>query len=348
MSFKNITVIGLNHNSSPIELREAVSFNLPQRKEFLELLKKRYSGMEFVVLSTCNRVELYTGGLSENKVIGDIVTFFSAFHNISREEVTPYLYTYNNSDAVRHLFDVCSGLDSLVIGETQILGQVKDSYKLSMDMDSTGKTLNSIFQKAFAIGKKVRTQTKINEGNISISSIACQLAEEVMGDFKDRRALLIGMGKIGKMTLKSLQDKGTVKILLSNRSNEKAHQLAREFDGIAVELDEIEGALQGVDVVIASTSSPNYLIDLKMINRIMKKRIGQQMFLIDLAVPRDIDPKIGNVSDVHLYNVDSLKNIANKNLAKREEEVVRCKQIISEFIKNLRDKNEEYKFCKTL
>ncbi|MFH1504976.1 MAG: glutamyl-tRNA reductase [Candidatus Omnitrophota bacterium] len=343
----NIAIIGLSHKTSSIELRESLSFTLAQKQSFLRILKENFPEGEFIILSTCNRVELYIGGCLEGSQISRIISLLASFHNVSREEIYPFIYRYQDEQALKHLFEVSSSLDSLVIGESQILGQIKEAYKLSLELGMTAKNLNTFFQKSFAVSKRIRVQTNIGMGNVSISTIACQLVGEILGNLDKTKILIVGMGNIGKFTLKSLKDKGANSVLVSNRSNEKAKLFAEEFKGTAINFDQVEYYLGEVDVAITSTLSPNYLIDYKMMSRIMKRRENNQIFLIDLAVPRDIDPEISNIPAAHLYNVDSLKNIANKNRDKREQEILKCREIINNSIQHLFLENEENKFCKT-
>ncbi len=327
---ENLTILGLNHKSSPIELREVVSFDPDEKKGFLSGLKALFPECGIVLLSTCNRVELYIENRHTNVDISGFISQIASFHNVPFEELFPYMYVHAGEKAVRHLFNVACGLDSMVVGEAQILGQVKESYKLSLECGFTGKELNMVFQKALALSKKIRTNTAIGEGNVSISSIACELAEEVLGDLSDRKILLIGTGKIGKLTLKSLQERHASTILVANRTHAKARALAEEYNWMSIEFDEIENSMKDIDVVICSTFSGVRVIDLKMVKRVMKGRNNKRIFFIDLAMPRDIDPGIGAIPEVHLYNIDSLKNISNKNLAEREKELVKCRRLVDE------------------
>ncbi|MCQ9205894.1 MAG: glutamyl-tRNA reductase [Omnitrophica bacterium] len=342
----NIAVIGLNHKTSPIEVRETVSFTISQREGFLKKLKTFYPFGEFVILSTCNRVEIYIGSRQEEIDIARIIFLLASYHNISRKQVSPFIYTYAADEAISHLFEVAVGIDSLVIGETQVLGQMKKSYQQALGLGITGKVLNMAFQRAFAVSKKVRVLTKISEGNVSISSIACQLAEEVLEDFSEKKVLLVGTGKIGRLTLKSLRDRGASTIFVSSRSYEKAKILAEEFKGVAVRLEEIDDFIVDTDVVISATSAPHCILHSDMVKRIMAKRNNRPIFLIDLAVPRDIDPAISKIPTVHLYNVDSLKRTAEENMKKREKKISHCKEIIAEETELFMKQRIEYLFAR--
>lgn len=329
----NIAVIGLNHKTSTLELRESVSFTTSQIEDFLKRLKSLYPMQEFVILSTCNRVEIYIGSRKEEADVYGLISLLASYHNISEENLLPFVYNYSEDEAITHLFAVATGIDSLVVGEAQILGQIKRSYQKALELGSAGKVLNKAFQKAFAVGKEVRTLTKIGEGNISVSSISCQLADEILGGLSEKRALLIGAGKVGALTFKTLSDRGVNSVLVSNRSYEKAKALAKKFNGRAVKFKEIEVFLAHADIVISSTSAPHYILHPDMLKRIINRRNNKPIFLIDLAVPRDIDPMVSQVAGVHLYNIDSLKGIAEQNIKKRESEIFRCRKIIAEEIK---------------
>lgn len=323
----NIAVIGLNHKTAPVEIREALSFTVSQAEVFLKKLKTRYPEDEFVILSTCNRVEIYIGSSKEIDAV-QIRSLLIDFHNSTPKAIVPLTYVFNGQSAVTHLFEVGAGLDSLVIGEIHVSGQVKRSYRQAFELGLTGKVFNRLFQRAFFVTKKVRKLTKIGEGNVSISSVACRLAEEVLEDLSQRKVLLIGAGKIGALTLKSLRDRGADTILVSSRNYNKAKVLAEEFSGIAVKLEELDYFMQDVDVVISSTSAPHYILDYTRAKKIIEKRNNKPIFLIDLAVPRDIDPKIKQIKSAHLYNIDSLKSLAEQNIKKRENEIFQCKKII--------------------
>lgn len=324
----NITVIGLNHKTASLGSRESVAFSSSRAKSFLRLLKILYPSHEFVILSTCNRVEIYINGKQEDIKLDKFISFMTAYHNVAQENITPFIYCYSDVKAVAHLFEVAAGIDSLVVGETEILGQIKKAYQMAFDLGMTGKALNVVFQKAFMVGKKVRTATKIGEGNVSVSSISCQLADEVLGGLLGRNILLVGSGKAGTLALKSLLDRGADTVIVSSRSYEKAEILAKEFYSKAVRFDEVKKSMLDADIVITSTSAHHFILHLEDIKRIMSERDHRPIFLIDLAVPRDIDPSIGDIKGVHLYNVDSLKNIAGKNIKKREREITQCKEII--------------------
>lgn len=324
----HIAIIGLSHKTSSIELRESVSFTGSQLEDFLKKLKTAYPSWEFVVLSTCNRVEIYAGSTKERIDTAGLIYLLASCHSIPTEDISPYVYILTASEAIKHLFEVTAGIDSMVIGETQILGQVKKSFRQAFEGGFTGKVLNRIFQRALAVGKQVRSATRIDEGRVSISSIACQLAEEVSDNFSHKTVLLVGTGKIGTLTLKSLQNKGANTIWVSSRNYNKAERLAEEFQAIAIQFEYINRFIAEADVVISATSAPNFILHAPALKSIMKRRKNKPLFLIDLALPRDIDPLSGHIPGIHLYNIDSLKSIADRNMEKRKRKIFRCKKLI--------------------
>lgn len=333
MEHMNIGLIGINHKTASLDIRESLGFSVSEYKDALEKLKELYPFDECVVLSTCNRVEIYFGNLDNDFHSQDFINFLSAYHNKDTGSISPYVYTYKDEEALDHLFKVASGLDSLVVGENQILGQIKKSYQTALELGTTGKVLNLAFQKGFKVAKQVRAMTKIGEGNVSISSVSCQLAEEVLEGLEGKKVMLIGAGKIGAMALASLRDRGAETFLVSSRRYDKAKMLAEEFSGNAVHFEEIEDLMPQADILISSTSAPRCVIHADMIDRVMVKRANKPIFMIDLAVPRDIEPEIGEKENVFLYNIDSLKRISSENIKQRQDEISKCNEIITQEVK---------------
>ncbi|MDP6686014.1 MAG: glutamyl-tRNA reductase, partial [Candidatus Omnitrophota bacterium] len=277
----------------------------------------------------CNRIEMYIGNITTRIAAVDCLSLLTSYHGIKNKQVTSFMYYYKDSEAIGHLFKVASGLDSLVIGETQILGQVKKAYHEALELGSTGKVLNKVFQKALSVGKKARTRTKINEGNVSISSISCQLADEVLHGLKGKKILLIGTGKIGMLTLKTLRQRGIDTILVSSRNYDKAKILSKEFNGTVVRFEELEAFMVDADVVISATSAPHYIVSPTVASRVVKKRNCRPLVFIDVALPRDINPMVAHIDGIHLYNIDSLKDIAAQNMKRREGETLLCQKIVT-------------------
>jgi len=326
-----LACIGLNYSTAPIELREKVAVSKAdlglRSKALLDVPGVR----ESLVLSTCNRTEYYMAADVAEKAISEM---YGVFAESSDGVLVPesHLYTQSRVGAVRHLCRVCAGLDSMVLGETEIFGQVKDAYRQAQEFGVTSKALNKLFQKAFSVGKKVRTQTKIQEGNISTGSVAVDLAQKIFGKLKDTQILVIGAGEISRVTAQSLKSRGAKSIHVANRSFDKALDMAKEFGGLALHFDAWEDVLLQTDVIISSTGAPHFVVTPEQIERVRKQRKYRPLFLIDLAVPRDIDPACNDFEEVYLFDIDSLEYQAAENRLSRQREIEKCEEIIEEEI----------------
>ena len=329
---RHILCLGVNHRTTPVEVRERVAFPEAKLPEALETLKSRDGVTEAVVISTCNRVELYTS-LDVNEPAGheQMRQYLVDRFGLTDEHAEALVcYKLSGVETARHLFRVVSGLDSMVLGETEIFGQVKQAYKVALEAGATGKDLNKLFQRAFNVGKKVREHTAIQRGSTSIGSVAVELAEKVFGQLKSCRVMLIGAGEMSRTCAQSLVSRGASSLIVSNRSYDKAVELAQQMNGKAMKFDEWEKALHEVDIIISSTSAPHFVILPEMIQKAMKSRRGHPLFLIDIAVPRDIDPRVNEIEDAYLYDIDALSAIAEDNRRKREMEIQVGEQIIEE------------------
>jgi glutamyl-tRNA reductase len=323
-----IVVIGLSHHSSPVEVRERFAIDPKRVPELLQDLRSSGRADEVVLLSTCNRVELYavTGGEPATAVhdlkqyLHDVQACTDPFHE--------HFYHHVEPDSLRHLFRVACGMESMVLGETEILGQLKQAYELARQNQHTGGRLNKAFQRAFNVAKQIRTQTNIQRGNISVASVSVQLAERIFEALKGQQVLVIGAGDTSEKTLRALVSRGVTKVCVTNRTLEKAEALAAEFSGRAIPFEDWPGTLADTDIVISSTSAPGYVIDPDRLGPVMKQRRRRPLLLIDIAVPRDIDPEVNRMNDVYLYNVDDLQTIANDHLEQRKSELDRCEAII--------------------
>ncbi len=324
-----LIVLGINHKSAPVEIREKLAFDEKELHSAAEQVFARESGIgEKVILSTCNRVEIY----ADVDNIGDGFTalknFLYRYHEIEDGTLEKYFYSYELDNAVKHLFEVSSSLDSMVIGEPQILGQVKEAYQSAKSLRATGKILNQLFEKAFSVAKKIRTETGIAEKAVSISFAAVELATKIFGHLDGRVVLLIGAGEMIELAGKHLVSQGVKTILVSNRSYDRAAKLARELGGSAINYDKFVGELEKADIVISSTAAPHYVIKQEAVERAIKARNGKPIFFIDIAVPRDIEPSINDMQDVFLYDIDDMQNVVNANLAERESEAEKAREII--------------------
>ena len=262
----NIIIVGLSHKSAPVEVRERVAFQEAKLKDAFERLKGEYAFRESAIISTCNRVELYVVSEDSGGAVMKITNFLSSFHGLEDSSIKDKIYTYAQPDSVKHLFKVASGLDSMVIGETEVLGQVKKAYYSAQSLGATGKVLNILFHKALTVDKKVRTETGIGEGAMSVSSVAVDLASEIFSDLSDKKIMIIGAGKMSELTAKSLIKQGARSIIVSNRSYERALELAKIFNGEAIRLDDAIGRMVDADIIISSTCAPHFIIGENVIN----------------------------------------------------------------------------------
>ncbi|MEC9331114.1 MAG: glutamyl-tRNA reductase, partial [Verrucomicrobiota bacterium] len=323
-----VIVIGLSHHSSPVELRERFAFTEAQIIDALDQIREKGIAEEVMILSTCNRVEIYAVSNNNNKAFSqNLSKFLCEFHNIS-EELGDALYSFNDSHCIDHLFRVSCGIDSMVLGETEILGQLKQSYKLALEQKTTGPILNKIFQKAFNVAKLVRTKTQIQRGSISVSSVAVELAESIFDSLESQQVLVIGAGDTSEKAARALKSRGASSILVSNRSHEKAISLAAELHGRAINFDTWEQEFKTIDIIISSTSAPHYVLKRDKLQTMLKQRGNSPLLIIDIAVPRDIDPDCNQVENVYVYNIDDLQTIASQYLNQRKADLANCEKLI--------------------
>jgi glutamyl-tRNA reductase len=333
MSASGIICLGVNYRTTPVEVRERVAFPESQLPACVREVQSLPGLGEAVIISTCNRVEIYAAEAADTAADGHAVLRKYVEDHFSLEPAQAeglVCYRLPAEDTARHLFRVVSGLDSMVLGETEIFGQVKAAYKVALESGTTGRQLNKLFQRAFNVGKLVREKTAIQRGSTSVGSVAVELAEKMFGQLKTCRVMLIGAGEISRTCAQSLVSRGVSSVIVSNRSYDKAVELAAEMKGKALRFDEWESALHEVDIIISSTSAPHFVIQRPMIERVMKSRRGHPLFLIDIAVPRDIDPGINEIEDAFLYNIDELSTIAEDGRRERERQLALCEKIIEE------------------
>ena len=330
-----LLVIGLSHRSAPVTVRERFAFADAKIPDALKSLRESGIASEAVILSTCNRVEIYAAtSLEPAKAFIELKQFLKtarAFENPLGEEI----YTLAEPQSLQHLFKVASGLDSMVLGETEILGQLKDAYKLAHQHKHTGARLNKAFQRAFNVAKHIRTHTSIQRGSVSVASVAVELAEKIFSSLAEREVLVIGAGETSEKTARALLSRGAKSIIVANRSHERAQILAKEFGGRAVQFDDWASEFEKIDIAISSTSAPHHILDRAKLEPLMKTRKNRPLLLIDIAVPRDIAPEVNFLENVYLYNIDDLQSIADDYLKQRKEEIVRCEEIIAEKVKSL-------------
>lgn len=329
-----LCIIGLNHRTTPLEVRERFSIPADLLPQALAELKSGAGLDEVVVLSTCNRLEVYgvssSGTVSAELVLEVLSRVKGARAALQAEEAQSYLYVHRNEACVHHLFRVASSLDSLVVGETEIVGQVKKAYQSAQACQATGKLLNRLFQKALSVSKEVRTRSGIGRSSTSVGSVALDLAVKIFGEeLAGRTILIIGAGKMGETTLKHLTKHGGTSVLVTNRSLERAQELVAEFQGEAIPFADLPQALGRADIVISSTSAPYYVLGSNEVRGAMGGRPDRPLLLIDLAVPRDIDPAVLQVPAVYLYNIDQLAELGRLNMERRQKEAAACEKLVA-------------------
>ena len=325
-----LLVVGLNHKTAPVELREKLSFTEEQVPPILKEVLSLPEITESIVLSTCNRIEFYAVCEDAEKAVDGISAIMSRFGGIDKESLSSYLSIHEDRDAVTHVFRVASSLDSMVIGEAQILGQAKDAYKIASYNSATGPILNRLMHRAFSVAKKVRTFTTIGLYTVSVSSVAVELAKKIFGRLIGKNVLLMGAGEMAEDAAKYLKDAGAAKLIVLSRTYVHASELAVRLKGSAVEFDELYDQLMEVDIVICSTSADHYLITNDRMAKIMKARQHKPLFFIDISVPRNIEPSITSYEGIFLFDIDDLKGVTSQNLREREKAASEAGRFIEE------------------
>ena len=328
MSAEKIMLLGVNHKTAPVEIRERLAFTNDPGTPYREL--KVIPGCEqFTFLSTCNRVEVLFVSSTPMETEKKVRNFL--FNNsMSYEEAGKYVYLHQGEDAIQHLFRVGASLDSMIVGEPQILGQLKQAYRDASEQDAVGLIVNRLMHKAFSVAKRIRTETEIGSSAVSISYAAVELAKKIFGDLKNKIAMLVGAGEMAELAAQHLMNQGVAEVLVANRTFERAVNLARCFNGKPVALEELIPQLEHVDILISSTGSPDIILHRQDVKPIMRKRRNRPLFLIDIAVPRDLDPKLNDLANVYLYGIDDLNNVVDINKTERDKEAVQAERIVTE------------------
>ena len=321
-----LLAVGLNHNTAPVQIRERVAFAPDRLPDVLHELTEHKHVSEAAILSTCNRTEMLCNIDGSDSTI--IIDWFSQFHNLRSEELEPYLYTYPELQAVKHLLRVASGLDSMILGEPQILGQLKDAYVAAKEAGTLGKLLNRLFEHTFSVAKQVRTDTAIGASPVSVAFAAISLARQIFADLEKHTALLIGAGETIELAARHLRQNGIGRIIIANRTLARAEALVKEVNGMAITLSEIPEYLADADIVISSTASQLPILGKGAVERAIKKRKHQPILMVDIAVPRDIEPEVGDLNDIYLYTVDDLREIIDEGLKSRQEAAQQAEEII--------------------
>lgn len=332
-----IFALGHNQETAPVELREKFAFGPEELVPALRSVRERDLASEAVIVSTCNRNEIYTvvpDGEAARERLSD---FFHDFHGVERGLVEHSLYALKQEQVVEHLFQVAAGVDSMVVGETQVFSQVKEAFHQAQLHQCTGPVLNRLFLRSFETGKRVRHQTHISQGHVSVSSCAVELARKIFQSFEDKTTVLIGAGETSEQTARSLLASGAGNFIIANRTVERAAELADRLGGAGIPLEQLDGALVSADIVISSTSSPDYLLTYADAKQLMRKRKNRPLFIIDLSVPRDIEPKIKKIGNIFLYDIDGLETITSANRERRASEVETAMKIIGEDVVDFMD-----------
>lgn len=321
----NLFCLGLNHETAPVEIREKFSVPMEDLGQRSQQLTQLNGVSEAVVISTCNRTEIYVA--TEDEMLRDAEFSVKANFGFQGDDES-HFYACHSVEAMKHLCRVVSGLDSMVLGETEIFGQVKKSYQYALEAAATGGVLNKVFQKSFGVGKRVRTETMIQNGQTSVGSVALDLAEKIFSDLRDSTVLVIGAGEMSRITVQSMVLRGVKKVYVTNRSFEKAEALALEVGGEAVRFDDWARVLAKVDVVISSTGSTEPVVRVADIESVRKQRKYRPLFMIDIAMPRDIEHAVGDIEEVYLYDLDALQKQVDEGHARRKAQVSECEKII--------------------
>ena len=332
-----LIVLGLNHKTAPVEVRERFSIPADKVSRGLKHLEDYEALNEAVILSTCNRSEMYAVVDDAEEDLPTVKQFLFDLTG-NEENIDEYLYYYSGEECIRHLFEVASSLDSLVIGEGQILSQVKKAYAIAREEQTTSTVLNTLFHRAIAVGKRVRTETRIAYNAVSVSYAAVELARKILGDLSESNVLLFGAGQMAELTAQHLVDKGVKKVYVANRSFDRAKELAEKFGGEPVVFETAFKQAVDVNVVVTSTGAPHYVVKPWETQQLMTKRKGRPLVFIDIAVPRDVDPDVADIKGVQLYNIDDLEAVVDENLKEREREARYATAIVEEETSSLLDK----------
>ena len=326
-SLQSLFVIGCSHHRTPLEVREQMALSKEEVEGLLLEIKAVQGIRECLVLATCNRLEIY--GIAESREIQDgVCSIFCQQCNIEAAIFSQYSYQITNLEVIQHAFEVATGLDSQMIGETEILGQMKEAYAFAKNSNCTGKIINRLFEKSFQAAKAARTHTNITKGQVSIGNIAVSLAERIFGALESSRVLLLGSGEVGALTTQALKSRGVTDITVSSRTFQNAKKLATEFNGNVIDFRDFHTRLDLFDIIICSTSAPGTILSPTIIESSLKTRPERPLFLIDLAMPRDIDPEIDTIENVYLYNLDDLSEIANQNIINRKNDIDKARRIL--------------------
>jgi glutamyl-tRNA reductase len=331
-----IVLLGLNHKTAPVELRECIAFSADETADALEALKKDPLIKEILLFSTCNRVEVLLVTDESTRAVESAKKYIADYNKIPLSQFQDALYIHQGDDAVRHIFRVAASLDSMVLGEPQILGQIKIAYRTATQKKCSGVILNRLLHRTFFVAKRIRTETGIGDRAVSISYAAIELARKIFGDLDQKKALLIGAGEMAELAVEHLIRNRIGEILIANRTFERGVELAKQFNGEAVRFEELGDCLQTVDIIISSTGSPDFVVTRDQVKGIIRSRRNRPLFFIDIAVPRDIDPQINRITNTYVYDVDDLKGVIEENIEDRQREAIKADRIVDEAVIHFR------------
>ena len=319
-----LALIGVSHKTAPVEIRERLAFPSDEIHVALASLLERTHAVEAMILSTCNRVEIVAHGPDAQVVLD----FICEYHQIPADSISKHLYSYKNADAIRHLFRVTSSLDSMMVGEPQILGQVKEAYRLASEAGTIGSGLSPLLDRAFAVAKRVRSETGISQSAVSISYAAVELARKIFGDLTGKTVMIIGASKMGELAARHLKRNGVASVLVTNRTFERAVEIAKVFEGAAIPFEHFTDHIDRADIVITSTGAPHFIITKPLAEQVIHNRRNKPVFFIDIAVPRDVDPAVNDIDNVFVYDIDDLQQVIDNNMKERIKEAGRAEEIV--------------------
>src|SRR5258708_5342164 len=328
------SITGLNHKSAPVEVRERLAFDESSIPDALKILCRKPGVMEGMILSTCNRVEV---AVSSDGCEGDpeMDEFFAETRNVERDWVRPYLYTFEDRDAIQHLFRVAASLDSMVVGEPQILGQLKAAYAIAKQEGAVNGFMDTLLTRAFNVAKRVRSETEIGVSAVSVSYAAVELAREIFGSLNDKKGLIVGAGKMSEAAARHLKRCGAKNIFVTNRTRERAEEMAQLFEGKIIEYTEFIGFLPEVDIVLTSSGAPHYILTRRDMLKVIAARKNKPVFIIDIAVPRNVEPAVNEIDNVYVYDIDDLQRVVATNVESRQREAEETDQIIAEEVERM-------------
>ncbi len=332
----DIVLMGLNHKTAPVTLRECLAFSEDETFTALKAFRESPTISESMLISTCNRVEVLMATSDTSNAADTVKIFFSEFKNLPVSEFEKSLYIHEGDDAVRHVFRVASSLDSMVVGEPQILGQIKAAYQIAISKKTSGVLLNKLLHRTFFVAKRVRSETGIGDHAVSISYAAIELGRKIFGTFEGKKVLLIGAGEMAELAVEHLIRNRVGDILVANRTFKNGVELAKRFNGQAIRFEEIPGFLEHVDIIISSTGSPDYVVTRDQVKGVIRRRRNRPLFFIDIAVPRDIDPEINRLTNSYVYDIDDLKGVIDENIEDRNREAIKGERIVDEAVISFR------------